>query len=115
MGVEGDADADRQGGVEGDVAEGQARDDRDFQREQPFLEDIFQRLAVFFGVSGLRVLAIGVDADGDAGDLLEQAGVEELGQHPVEAVRHFVEVFEEEDAVLEGRAGRACRARRRAG
>ena len=35
------------------------------------------------------------------GDLLEEAGVEQLGQHPVEAIRHFVQVFEEEDLVLE--------------
>jgi hypothetical protein len=34
--------------------------------------------------------------------LLEQAGVEQLCEHAVEAVRHLVEVFEEQDLVLEG-------------
>ena len=100
-GIKGCADAEGQGGVQRDVAEGQTHHDGDFQGEQSFPEHVFQGLAVFFGVPGIRLMAVGIDADGNARDLLEQPGVEQLGQHPVEAVRHFVQVFEEEDTVLE--------------
>ena len=101
QGLEGDAHADREGGVQGDVAEGQAGYDGDLEREQAFPEHVFQGLPVFLGVLGLGVPAVGVDADGDARDLLEQARVEHLGQHPVKAIRCLVQVLEEEYLVLE--------------
>src|SRR5437899_6938298 len=100
-GVERRPHPDGQRGVEGDMAKGKAGDDGDFERQQSFPEHVFNCLAIFLGLFGFRVAAILVDADGDAGDLLEQPGVEEMGQHAVEAIRDFVEVFEEEDLILE--------------
>ena len=101
-GVEGRAHTYGNGGVQGDVTEGEAGDDGHFQWQQPLLEYVFQRLPVFFGALGLRVLTVHIDADGDTSNLLEQAGVKELGQHPVEAIGHLTQIFEEKDAVLEG-------------
>ena len=102
IGVQGGHGPDWEGGVLRDMSEGQARHDGTFSgqafrgRHLPGSGGIpWQSLA--FGS-----LQFGVDADGDAGDLLEQPGVEQLGQHPVKAIGHFVQVFEEEDPVLEG-------------
>src|SRR5271169_3942784 len=100
-GVEGDAHADREGGVQRDVPEGQTSDDGDFQWEQALFEHILQGLPVFLGVLRLGVMAVGVDTDGDASDLLEQAGVEQLGQHAVKTIGDFVHVLKEEDLVPE--------------
>src|SRR5262249_14649755 len=73
------------------------------EREQSFLEHVLKRLAIFLGLFGLRVTAILVDANGDAGHLLKQTGVEKMRQHAVEAIRDFGKVFEKENAVFEWR------------
>src|SRR6478736_794283 len=95
------ADADGERGIHRDVAEGQAGDDGNLEWEQAVFQNFFQCLAIFLGSLGLRVVAIGVQADGDARDLLEQAAVRQIGEHAIPAIRCFTDVFEEEDGVVE--------------
>jgi len=100
IGVEGDA-ARRSGGWRsGDVAEGQAGYDGDLEREQAFPEHVFQGLPVFLEFLALGSCKLALMPMAMPGDLLEEAAFEHLGQHPVKAVGHFVQVFKEEDLVL---------------
>lgn len=101
VGVEFGLNADWQGGVHRDVAKGQAGNDGYFQRGESLAEDFAQGLAIFLRGLGVRVIAIGIQTDGDAGDLLEQAAVGEISEHSIPAIRRFANVFEEEDGVLE--------------
>ena len=83
------------------MAERKIHDDGNSQRQQSLAQNILERLTIFFRAFGLRVFATGVDADGDACDLLQQACVQQMRQQSVEAIRWLVEVLEKKDFVFE--------------
>jgi hypothetical protein len=64
------------------------------QGPQALFEDVAEGLAVFFGGLCLWVHAPAVDSDSHPSDLLEYSGIQQVRQHPVEAIGDFVQILE---------------------
>src|SRR5690606_2698781 len=103
--VEFDLGADRHDELVADVADHRAAVRRDPQRPDVVVQDLRQGERA---VARAR-LAIGALAEHEAGDAVEDPGELERGEHPVDPVRRFRDVLEEEDRAVEvrqvGRAG----------
>ena len=84
------------------MADHQAAHDRDAERHQQLLGDLFQVEAVALDRD------LGELAEHDAGQFLQLPGQQQVGQHPVDPVPGLVDVLQEQDrAVQVRRVGRA--------
>src|SRR5438876_8923590 len=82
------------------MPERQTGNDGHSKGPQSFLKDGFQCLAVFPGAFCFWVSAVFIDANGDAGDLLQHTGIEQMGEHPIEAVRRLFQILKEKNFSL---------------
>lgn len=101
--IKSDVGSDGQSGVQRDVAEGKVHYHGNFERQKTFFQNVDKCLTVFFECFGFWIFTVVIDADGNSGDLLEDTGGKEVGQHAIETVGGFVEIFEEENGAFERR------------